>query len=110
MGRNARGVIGIRMAEDDRLVEMEALSGKPDILSLTANGYGKRTAVQEYRLQGRGGSGIINIRTTGRNGLVVGATNLGRGTDLVPITAQGKIITWTPPGSAASGAPRKASA
>ena len=45
MGRNARGVIGIRMAEDDRLVEMEVLSGKPDILSVTANGYGKRTAV-----------------------------------------------------------------
>jgi DNA gyrase subunit A len=92
MGRNARGVIGIRMAEDDRLVEMEALSGKPDILSLTANGYGKRTAVQEYRLQGRGGSGIINIRTTGRNGLVVGATEISDEEQILLITAQGKII------------------
>jgi DNA gyrase subunit A len=92
MGRNARGVIGIRMADDDRLVEMEVLSGKPDILSLTANGYGKRTAVSEYRLQGRGGSGIINIRTTGRNGLVVGATEISDEEQVLLITAQGKII------------------
>src|SRR5262245_24876892 len=92
MGRNARGVIGIRMAEDDRLVEMEVLSGKPDILSLTANGYGKRTSVAEYRLQGRGGSGIINIRTTGRNGLVVGATEISDDEQVLMITAQGKII------------------
>ena len=92
MGRNARGVIGIRMAPDDRLVEMEVLSGKPDILSLTANGYGKRTAVAEYRLQGRGGSGIINIRTTGRNGLVVGATEIGDEEQILMITAHGKII------------------
>jgi DNA gyrase subunit A len=92
MGRNARGVIGIRMAEDDRLVEMEVLSGKPDILSLTANGYGKRTAVSEYRLQGRGGSGIISIRTTGRNGLVVGATEITDEEQVLLITAQGKII------------------
>ena len=92
MGRNARGVIGIRMAPDDLLVEMEVLSGKPDILSLTANGYGKRTAVSEYRLQGRGGSGIINIRTTGRNGLVVGATEIGDDEQILMITAQGKII------------------
>jgi DNA gyrase subunit A len=92
MGRNARGVIGIRMAEGDQLVEMEVLSGKPDILSLTANGYGKRTAVAEYRLQGRGGSGIINIRTTGRNGLVVGATEIGDEEQVLMITAQGKII------------------
>jgi DNA gyrase subunit A len=92
MGRNARGVIGIRMAEDDRLVEMEVLSGKPDILSMTANGYGKRTAVSEYRLQGRGGSGIINIRTTGRNGLVVGATEISDEEQVLLITAQGKII------------------
>jgi DNA gyrase subunit A len=92
MGRNARGVIGIRMADDDRLVEMEVLSGKPDILSMTANGYGKRTAVSEYRLQGRGGSGIINIRTTGRNGLVVGATEISDEEQVLLITAQGKII------------------
>mgnify|MGYP003694422409 CR=1 FL=1 len=92
MGRNARGVIGIRMAPDDRLVEMEVLSGKPDILSLTANGYGKRTAVAEYRLQGRGGSGIINIRTTGRNGLVVGATEIGDEEQILMITSHGKII------------------
>jgi DNA gyrase subunit A len=71
---------------------MEVLSGKPDILSVTANGYGKRTAVSEYRLQGRGGSGIINIRTTERNGLVVGATEISDDEQVLLITAQGKII------------------
>jgi DNA gyrase subunit A len=92
MGRNARGVIGIRMAEDDRLVEMEVLSGKTDILSVTANGYGKRTTVGEYRLQGRGGSGIINIRTTARNGVVVGATEIADEDQVLMITVNGKII------------------
>ena len=50
---------------------MEVLSGKPDILTVTANGYGKRTSLDEYRVQGRGGSGSINMRTTARNGQVV---------------------------------------
>ncbi len=92
MGRSARGVIGIRMAPDDRLVEMEVLAGKPDILSVTSRGYGKRTPVSEYRLQGRGGSGIINMRTTARNGRVVAARETSEEDQVLLITAQGKII------------------
>jgi DNA gyrase subunit A len=92
MGRNARGVIGIRTAKDDRVVEMDVLSGKPDILTVSANGYGKRTAVNEYRQQGRGGSGIINMRTTARNGKVIAAMEVEPDDQLLIITAKGKII------------------
>jgi DNA gyrase subunit A len=92
MGRNARGVIGIRMAPSDQLVEMEVLAGRPDILSVTSKGYGKRTGVEEYRLQGRGGSGIINMRTTARNGRVVVTTGVSDEDQILLITAQGKII------------------
>jgi DNA gyrase subunit A len=92
MGRSARGVIGIRLAEQDSVVEMEVLAGKPDILTITSNGYGKRTTVKEYRLQNRGGSGIINIRTTKRNGDVAACMEVADGDEILVITAAGKII------------------
>ena len=68
------------------------LSGRPDILTVTQNGYGKRTAVSEYRLQGRGGFGIINMKTSQRNGKVVGAMAVNDDDQLLLITASGKII------------------
>jgi DNA gyrase subunit A len=71
---------------------MEVLSGKPDILTVSANGYGKRTSVAEYRQQARGGTGIINMRTTGRNGPVIAAMEVAEDDQLLIITAQGKII------------------
>ena len=93
MGRNARGVIGIRLlGDDDEVVEAEVLSGKPDILVVTENGYGKRTSIDEYRLQGRGGSGIINIRTNKRNGLVTACMAVGDDDEVLMITSNGKII------------------
>ena len=92
MGRSARGVRAVRMRSDDRLVGMEVLSGKPDVLSVTRNGYGKRTALEEYRIQGRGGSGIINMRVTGRNGPVVASFQVAPEDQVLLITAQGKII------------------
>ena len=92
MGRNARGVKGIRMGAGDALVGMEVLSGKPDILTVTQNGYGKRTPVEEYRLQGRGGSGIINMRTSPRNGSVVACMEVGEDDQMILITTKGKLI------------------
>jgi DNA gyrase subunit A len=93
MGRNARGVIGIRLTgADDEVVEAEVLSGKPDILVVTENGYGKRTSIDEYRLQGRGGSGIINIRTNKRNGDVVASMPVDDDDQVMMITGSGKII------------------
>ncbi|MCP3982668.1 MAG: DNA gyrase subunit A [bacterium] len=93
MGRNARGVIGIRLSKGDHVVQTEVLSGeKPDILTVTENGYGKRTIVSDYRLQGRGGSGIINMRTSDRNGKVVGCMEVDDKDQLMMITASGKLI------------------
>ena len=71
MGRTAEGVRGIRLRKGDEVVGM-AICNKPHVLTITENGYGKKTKIEEYRLQSRGGSGIINIKAGGRNGDVVG--------------------------------------
>jgi DNA gyrase subunit A len=62
------------------------------ILSVTENGYGKRTAADEYRLQGRGGSGVINVKTTERNGKVVGIAQVTEDSEVMLISQYGKII------------------
>ncbi len=93
MGRNAYGVRGMTLAENDHLVGMEiARHDKQLILSVTENGYGKRTPLGAYRLQSRGGSGVINIRTSERNGRVVGVMAVEEDTEIMIISQQGKII------------------
>src|SRR6187397_642957 len=72
MGRTAYGVKGIVLRDDDEVVGMEVLRPGGTILTVTENGYGKRTEIDEYRVQSRGGIGIINIQTSGRNGKVIG--------------------------------------
>ena len=62
------------------------------ILSVTENGYGKRTPAEEYRLQGRGGSGVINVKTTERNGKVVGIAQVDENSEVMLISQYGKII------------------
>ena len=92
MGRSARGVRGIRLLKDDYLVEMDALSREGAILTVSEKGFGKRTDVKEYRKQGRGGSGIRNIKTTARNGKVVGVMEVRAEDQIMMITLNGKII------------------
>jgi DNA gyrase subunit A len=92
MGRMAAGNIGIRMEDDDALVGMEALLEGATILTVTENGYGKRTRTEEYRRQSRGGKGILTIKTTERNGLVVYAYQVSDQDQLMIITGEGKII------------------
>ena len=119
MGRQAYGVWGIRMEKGDYLVGMattpkadvpakvdatesarDRRPGQPTwcrkkarlILSVTENGYGKRTAADEYRLQGRGGSGVINVKTTERNGKVVGIAQVTEKSEVMLISQYGKII------------------
>ncbi len=93
MGRTARGVIGMRMQGDDTVVEMDALRSKQNtILSVTERGYAKRTEVEEYRLQGRGGSGIINLKVTDRTGPVVKVMEVAVDDQVMVITEHGKII------------------
>jgi DNA gyrase subunit A len=92
MGRTAQGVTGMRLAEGDRLVGMEVLTHGKTLLACTENGYGKRTSIDEYPLQKRGGQGVITIRTGDRNGEVVSVLEVDDDNDLMLMTDGGKII------------------
>jgi len=95
LGRVTRGVKGVELASGDSVVGMEIVSSGNDgltILTVTENGYGKRTNIAEYRAQGRGGSGIINIQTTPRNGNVAGIKQVTDEDDLILINNRGRLI------------------
>lgn len=92
MGRMAQGVRGIRLSPDDWVVGVEVLSQEGTILTVTENGFGKRTRTEDYREQGRAGKGIITIKTTDKNGPVVGVLQVTNEDDLMIITDRGKII------------------
>lgn len=93
MGRTARGVRGISLKDGDEVVSMcVAPDEEREVLTVTANGFGKRTMLSEYRLQHRAGQGVINIKTSKRNGPVVGACLVEGDEDLILITIKGKII------------------
>jgi DNA gyrase subunit A len=93
MGRSARGVIGIRLDPDDYVVGMSvARDDTTTVLSVSEYGYGKRTEVGEYRLQHRGGSGIINMKTTERNGNVVAMLTVSDKDDIVVVSTDGNVI------------------
>jgi DNA gyrase subunit A len=93
MGRQAYGVIGIRLDEGDFVVAMIACTTEEEmVLSVTEGGFGKRTVVAEYRVQGRGGKGIINVRTTDKNGKVVAIMRVNEDSDVLVMTANGKLI------------------
>ncbi|HDP33759.1 MAG TPA: DNA gyrase subunit A [Candidatus Hydrogenedentes bacterium] len=92
MGRTARGVIGIRLQDDDYVVGVSLAEDEKTVLSVTENGYGKRTKVGEYRLQHRGGQGIINIKTTERNGNVVAMLTVDDDDEIVLVATDGVVI------------------
>ena len=95
IGRTARGVKGINLGKDDFLVSMDILTPGvqgASILSVTENGFGKRSRVEEYPRQSRGGKGVITIKTTSRNGKVVGVQQISEQDDVMLITDKGKII------------------
>jgi DNA gyrase subunit A len=92
MGRTAYGVRGISLRDDDYVVAMAEVRPGGTLLSVTEHGFGKRTEIEEYRVQSRGGVGIINIATTDRNGEVVGAAYVQEGDELLLITQQGMIL------------------
>jgi DNA gyrase subunit A len=92
MGRTAGGVRGIQLREGDEVVGMDVLTPGGTILSVTEQGYGKRTELEEYRIQSRGGLGIINIQTSERNGKVIGVLQVTDDDELMVITQQGKTL------------------
>ena len=92
MGRTAGGVRGISLREGDEVVGMDVLIPGGTIVTVTEQGYGKRTELEEYRVQSRGGVGIINIQTSDRNGKVIGVAQVTDEDELMLITQQGKIL------------------
>ena len=92
MGRTAYGVRGIALRGDDYVVAMEIIRTGGTVLTVTERGFGKRTEIDEYRVQTRGGVGIINIATSERNGLVAGVTCIQDGDELLLMTQQGMIL------------------
>jgi DNA gyrase subunit A len=91
-GRVATGVRGMRLTQGDHIVGMEVLSHGQTLFVVTENGYGKRTSIDEYPVQKRGGKGVISIKTTERNGLVVGILLVSDEDDLMLMTNIGKVI------------------
>ncbi|MEO7649914.1 MAG: DNA gyrase subunit A [Bryobacteraceae bacterium] len=92
MGRPARGVRAVRLLGDDYLVGMEIVEEEGLILSISEHGFGKRTPLRDYRLVARGGQGVINMKTSARNGKVVAILSVREDTDLMIVTKDGKII------------------
>lgn len=92
MGRQARGVRGITLREGDYVVGVCAVSGDEQMLSISSNGFGKQTAIDEYRVTGRGGKGIINMKTTDKIGKVVAVMPVNKESELLIITNNGKLI------------------
>jgi DNA gyrase subunit A len=92
MGRTAGGVRGIDVEEGDQVIAAEVAQEGASVLTVTERGYGKRTPLEEYRLQGRAGKGIIDIKTEGRNGPVVGMLQIREGDDILVVTTKGQMI------------------
>src|ERR1035438_6542920 len=91
IGRAAYGVYAMDLEKGDYIVGMEIVGEKELMLSVTEKGYGKRTAITEYRLQTRAGKGVINVKTVERNGKVVGALRVTEESEVMIISQQGKI-------------------
>ena len=94
MGRAATGVIGIKLADDDSVIGMESIiaGSKATLLSITENGFGKRTELDEYRVQTRGGRGVMTYKVTPKTGNIVGIRIAGEDEDVMLITDTGTII------------------
>ena len=94
IGRVSQGVIGIRLDEDDEVIGMESIiaGGKATLLAITENGFGKRTELDEYRVQLRGGKGVITYKITQKTGKLVGVRIATDDEDVMLITDKGTII------------------
>ncbi len=92
MGRTARGVRGIALKDDQRVISLVEVKAGSTILTATQNGYGKRTSIEEYRQSGRGGQGVISIQVTERNGPVVGAVKVFPDDEVMLITDRGTMV------------------
>jgi DNA gyrase subunit A len=92
MGRTARGVRGVKLQKDQRAISLVVISSKGDILTATEYGFGKRTQVEEYRVTGRGGQGVISIQANERNGQVIGAIQVNSEDEVMLISNKGTLV------------------
>ena len=92
LGRVSQGVKGIELSDDEKIIGMEIIDDSVEILSVTANGYGKRTSVSEYRRQSRGGKGILAMRLTEKNGDIIDIKPVTDKDDLMIISDKGQVI------------------
>ncbi|MBI2786536.1 MAG: DNA gyrase subunit A [Legionella longbeachae] len=94
MGRTARGVRGIRIEEDQAVISLVVVHPEGTILTATENGYGKRTSIDEYRVSGRGGQGVISIQVSERNGKVVRSVQVTDADEAMLITDKGTLVRF----------------
>jgi DNA gyrase subunit A len=95
MGRSARGVTGVKFSDEgDQVIGLEVIKGENAILSVCENGYGKRSPLEEYRIQTRAGKGIYTIKVTERNGPVVGIMQVAEDDHIMVMTASGKVMRF----------------
>jgi len=92
MGRPARGVRGIRLLGDDRVCGVAVTDTGSHLLTVCEHGYGKRTPFEDYPIKGRGGQGVIDIRTTARNGRVVAVRAVDEEDDVIYVTQRGQVV------------------
>jgi DNA gyrase subunit A len=93
MGRTARGVRGVKLQEGQRVISLVVvMENQGDILTATSHGYGKRTAIEEYRATGRGGQGVISIQVNERNGEVIGAIQVNTEDEVMLISDKGTLV------------------
>jgi len=94
VGRSARGVRGISLLKGDEVIGMQTLAAdaKATILTVTENGFGKRSSSDHYRTQGRGGKGVISVKTTQRNGNAVAFLQVSEDDEIMIMTAEGKVL------------------
>ena len=91
MGRNARGVRGIKLGDSESLISL-IIPSDGYLLSASQNGYGKRTPMKEFPAKGRGGQGVIAIQTSERNGKMIGATQVFDGDEVMLISNSGTLV------------------
>ena len=103
MGRPAAGVNGIKLSKGDYVISVAAVPDDIEMLSISENGFGKRTKLEEYRFQSRAGRGVINMKTSDRNGLVVAVLPVNDESQVLIITNQGKLIRVDAKGIRVSG-------
>ena len=102
-GRQGSGVRGITLAKGDYVISVAAVTDDAEMLSISEHGFGKRTKLEEYRLTSRGGKGVINMKTSDRNGLVVAVLPVSDESQIMIITNQGKLIRMETKGIRVSG-------